>query len=259
MSRFCPMKGYYVYCFYDSEQNLLYIGKTITLKKRMSYHFAKDALIIEPWRQRIDRSNIVLHKCNNLVDLEIYETYFINKYNPVHNQEKVYGQVPTFDLPYLEPVYYEYGDRDRRRCTFKYYCLQYINNVESRENLPPEFQVIKEIYEKLGVRKMQALLYKPLQLQQALFNYNTEELAKIEIRKTFVPGFYTRKKTKTILQGIYKKLGIVRGVHAKEIEPIFNISLSNTVINGKNHSGYFILEEGMEKRTYKPRGKRWNV
>lgn len=252
MSRFNPMKGFYVYCFYDSEQNLLYIGKTTTLHKRMSYHFSKDALRVEAWRQMIDRSNIILHRCNNLVDLEIYETYFINKYTPVHNQEKVYGQVPTFELPYLEPILYEYEDRNRRKCTFKYYCLEYINNIESRENLPLEFQIIKEIYEKLGARKMQALLYKPIQLQQALFNYNNGELAKIEIRKTFVPRFYSRKDTKRILTDIYNKIGIIRGVRASEIESIFNIRLTSSIINGKMEYGYIIQEPGVKRRTFRP-------
>lgn len=252
MSRFQPMRGCYVYFFYDSDQNLLYVGKTIALKKRMGHHFCKDTLKLEIWKQTIDRFNIILHKCHNLVDLELYETYFINKYNPIYNQEKVYGQIPTFDLPYLEPIIYEHEDQDKRKRTFKYYCLQYINNVESRENLPLEFQVIKEIYEKLGVRKMQALLYKPIQLQQALFNYNNEELAKIEIRKAFVPGFYSRKDTKRILTDIYNKIGIIRGVRAKEIEPILNIRLGSSMVNGTLLYGYIIQEKGVKRRSIRP-------
>jgi predicted GIY-YIG superfamily endonuclease len=253
------MKGCFVYFFYSLDKKLLYVGMTCRLTRRMQDHFDKQLIEIENWRKDIDRNNIVLYKCNNKVDLVIYETYFINKYKPIKNQEKVYNQIPTFDLPYLEPIYYEYGERDRRTHTFKYYCKKYINEPENRNLLPEEFKIIKEIYEKLGATKMQALLCNQRKLMEALFNFNNQHLVDSAIRTKFIPGFYSRKETKLLLQNICKELGVIRGVSAKEIEPIFNIRLSSTVIDGKNYYGYYILEDGLEKRIYKPRGKRWYI
>ena len=40
-------------------------------------------------------------------DLDIYETYFINKYEPLHNRDKVFYSRLSFELPYIEPTTYE--------------------------------------------------------------------------------------------------------------------------------------------------------
>lgn len=248
MSRTPPMKGNYIYFLYDDEENLIYIGKTTKLKKRLMGHLYNK---LENWRKTINKSKITLFKCSNLSDLELYETYFINKYNPKHNRDKAFNQIPTFDLPYIEPIPYEYVDRNKYKRTFKYYCLSYIDSLESRDILPPEFQIIKEIYEKLGAIKMQALLYRRDKLEQALFNLDNQHLIEPEIRAKFIPGFYSRKEVKLLLLDIYKKLGIKKWASAKDIELIFNTRLSSKMIDGKNYSGYFIVEGGGRKRKYK--------
>lgn len=250
MNQFPSMIGNYIYFLYDKEENLIYIGKTTKLKKRLMGHLYNK---LESWRETINKSKITLFKCCNLSDLELYETYFINKYNPKHNRDKAFNQTPTFDLPYLKPLDYEYIDRNKYNRTFKYYCLKYINEIESRENLPLEFQIIKEIYEKLGVIKMQALLYKRNKLEQALFNFDNQHLIEPEIRTRFTPGFYSRKEAKIILLDIHEKLGIKKSANAKVLESIFNTGLSSKVIDKKNYSGYHIIEGGGRKRIYMTR------
>lgn len=198
---------------------------TCRLTRRMQDHFDKQLVEIETWRKNIDRNNIILYTCNNKVDLVIYETYFINKYKPTKNQEKVYNQVPTFDLPYLKPIHYEYGERDRRTHTFKYYCKKYVNEPETRHLLPKEFEIIKEVYEKLGSAKMKALVFNKRMIEEALFTFNSKELINSEIIKTFVPGFYTRKKVKEILGDIYTRLKVTKGRRAKDLEDIFGITV----------------------------------
>lgn len=98
------MKGYFVYCFYDHYNTLLYVGKTANITERMRHHLSLSVIKKQPWKDSLDRKNIILHECHNPTDLEIYETFFINKYRPIHNREKYYRGVPSFDLPYLEPL-----------------------------------------------------------------------------------------------------------------------------------------------------------
>lgn len=94
----------YIYFFYDSNNILLYIGKTTNLINRLRCHFSKDNLISEPWKQLVDRDKITYYQCITRTDLDVYETYFINEYNPKHNMDKVFHDNLSFNLPYLEPI-----------------------------------------------------------------------------------------------------------------------------------------------------------
>lgn len=95
---------FHIYFFYDSEDNLLYIGKSNCFKMRMKQHFSKATIEKEPWKTEVDKNKIVLFRCENPTDLELYETYFINKYKPKYNVEKVYSYESSFDLPKLEAI-----------------------------------------------------------------------------------------------------------------------------------------------------------
>lgn len=93
----------YVYFFYDSEDNLLYIGKSMSVMNRLRNHFSKKELITNPWKSTIDKQKVVLYECQNSTDLDVYETYFINKYKPKHNVDKIYHYPLSFEPPYIEP------------------------------------------------------------------------------------------------------------------------------------------------------------
>ena len=58
----------------------------------------------EPWKTLVDKDKTTLYRCENPTDLEIYETYFINKYKPLYNIEKVYNYKSSFKLPKLKPI-----------------------------------------------------------------------------------------------------------------------------------------------------------
>ena len=98
------MKGNFVYFFYNHSNTLFYVGKTSNITERMKVHLSPKCIKDQPWKESLDRKNIILYECENPTDLEIYETYFINKYRPIHNRGKYYKEIPSFDLPYLEPV-----------------------------------------------------------------------------------------------------------------------------------------------------------
>lgn len=55
------------------------------------------------WKHTIDKQNVVIYKCDNPTDMDLYETYFINKYHPIYNLEKVFNYLPKITLPELKP------------------------------------------------------------------------------------------------------------------------------------------------------------
>lgn len=105
----------HIYFFYDKDKNLLYIGKTTALPKRLSAHFSSSVMEDEPWKTQVDKSNIVTYRCNTKTDLDIYETYLINKLKPIYNEEKVFYDLPTFDLPELTPKTYIFSTRAKTK------------------------------------------------------------------------------------------------------------------------------------------------
>lgn len=101
------MKGCFVYFFYDQNNTLLYIGKTTNLRNRFEQHFSKQIVDAEPWKKNVDSKKIILLSCITECDLDIYETYFINKYIPLYNKDKIFSSSLSFELPYLEPTTYQ--------------------------------------------------------------------------------------------------------------------------------------------------------
>ena len=70
----------------------------------MKQHFSKTTVEKEPWKAEVDKNKIVLFRCENPTDLELYETYFINKYKPLYNVDKVFYYESSFDLPELKAI-----------------------------------------------------------------------------------------------------------------------------------------------------------
>lgn len=83
-----PSKINAVYFFYNKNMELLYIGKTNSLKRRLSEHI-----------KRMTNTKAFIHevkffcylKANNGYETEIYETYAINTFKPKYNKMKVYN------------------------------------------------------------------------------------------------------------------------------------------------------------------------
>ena len=235
------MKGYFVYFFYDHSNTLLYIGKSIRLLNRMRQHFSLELLIIEEWKNKVDKKNVKLYQCNNICDLDIYETYFINKYSPIYNQDKKFNCSSTFELPYLEPINYVI-ESTREPGNFKDYCLRYIDCPEQRESIGKRYPLIKEAYEVLGVDRIKALGRNSFKIKKELEILDIQELIESEIKKIFTEGFYLPSDTKVILQQIYDNLGVIKKAKATDIEKIFNVKLQSKKSNGKVVKGYFIKE-----------------
>jgi len=73
----------FVYLFYDKNDELLYIGKTISMKNRMKQH--KSSSKVEVWKKDIE--TIKYYSFDNQCDMSIYEIWLISKHRPKYNKE----------------------------------------------------------------------------------------------------------------------------------------------------------------------------
>ena len=64
-----------IYKLYNDKDNLLYIGKTKNIHQRINQHLAEKNKI--SWKSTIDK--IMIAEVDSDIDLELYETYLINK------------------------------------------------------------------------------------------------------------------------------------------------------------------------------------
>jgi predicted GIY-YIG superfamily endonuclease len=77
-----------VYCIYNNENELLYVGKAKELKQRLQSHFSGES--VDSNTSRINHlfkyANIFFEECP--LNREIYETYIINTFKPLYNKQK---------------------------------------------------------------------------------------------------------------------------------------------------------------------------
>ncbi len=74
----------YIYKMINKNNEIIYIGKTINIDQRLRQHMMdKD----KKWFKTV--SKIYYAECLNKTDMDIYEIYYINKLNPLHNKQSV--------------------------------------------------------------------------------------------------------------------------------------------------------------------------
>jgi predicted GIY-YIG superfamily endonuclease len=86
--------SYYIYLLFNSDNELLYVGKTVHPHGRFTWH--KNSQL---WSNEVEK--IKYAKCLSKTDMNIYETYYINKLKPRYNKALVVGEEPSFTLPEL--------------------------------------------------------------------------------------------------------------------------------------------------------------
>jgi len=87
-------KKFYVYKWVDSNENILYVGKTIDISNRTTQHIQD-----KKW---IDNDTEIYYaELPNKTDMDIYEIYYINKYNPKYNIRYMNESIFSLTLPEL--------------------------------------------------------------------------------------------------------------------------------------------------------------
>ncbi|MCA6430285.1 MAG: GIY-YIG nuclease family protein [Cytophagales bacterium] len=238
-----------IYFFRDKKGEILYIGKTSSFKKRMAQHFNKTEIEAEgnEWKSTIDKQSIQIFPTNNATDLDIYETYFINKYKPKYNKDKVYDCTPSFDLPYIEPISTHYVKKNNIP-SFKD-AVDLINARHRRKNSDLDegikyckklYPIINEAMETIGFSGIDALDYNIKKVKSAIDYHKKKHIVEKQLRQLFPKGRYMASDVKEIIQNVYNNLGFEKKAKATDIESVFCIKHINTRIHGKPTRVYII-------------------
>ena len=96
-----------MFCDYDDQ--IIYVGKTGNIWKRMANHFTKGHLPDACYDQV---HHIEYAKVGSQFNAEIYETYYIERYHPKFNTDKKYKEdtkdlALDFPKPEWKPFYFE--------------------------------------------------------------------------------------------------------------------------------------------------------
>lgn len=135
---------YYVYKFLDKNNNIIYIGKTQNLTRRIREHLNGNGHLDKDCYDEV--VNIYYIEFKNINDMNLFEIYCISKYNPKYNT--VYLTELTLKFELLEPewVMYDTDKLNRYKLTPKGQCvvfgirdentikqiLEYLENKEYR-------------------------------------------------------------------------------------------------------------------------------
>lgn len=117
----------YVYYFVDYNDEIIYVGRTNNLSRRMKEHFKNGHLGKECYEEVKD---IMYAETNDSkYDTEICETLLINKYKPKYNKEKVFLEnenktsYKLIDLTFKKlNLYFENDEIKISTSNFKYPC-----------------------------------------------------------------------------------------------------------------------------------------
>lgn len=98
----------YVYRFIDTNNEIIYVGKTVNIDRRMSEHFGgKGHLDVTCYKST---ARIEYMKFDTEVDSLIAETYFINLYRPRYNKLNKTNKVSKTTLIDIEPNFKLYKE-----------------------------------------------------------------------------------------------------------------------------------------------------
>ena len=237
------MKTFNVYFLYDIFNNLLYVGKTKSLRTRFHGHFNRTMIEKEPWKNEVDTDNIIIYNCLNDCDMDIYETYFINKYHPKHNKDKVFESTSSFELPYLEPIQYSFDSK--RPKGFQKSFLEYMNlredieedNQELIESYEAENLLFKEAYEKLGRKIVNSCKFHEQSIRDKLNDISSNLINSVKqlLDSKYQSGdIVLIKDLKIELQKIYDELGIKSKAKGSDVTKYIKVKLSERRINGNS-------------------------
>lgn len=134
--------GYYVYVMYDENENVLYVGKTTSMKRRMYQHFKVD---FEDWKLDVKYIKYMMLKTE--IDMSIYEIFLINKLKPKYNTSLRFKGETSINLRYtLIPYNYnKYSVISKEDAiNIKNNLIIYEENKKSKQNHNSNYYDLKD-------------------------------------------------------------------------------------------------------------------
>ena len=132
----------YIYRFINFKNEIIYIGKTKHLQKRLNTHFSNKGHL--PDKCYLECEKIDILKVETEIKMDIYEIYLINKYNPKYNVLSNYKEKSSMNLEVNEN-WTEYIEFDLIKNRYRY-----IKEKEtSLLQLKKDFSELKNIQDSL--------------------------------------------------------------------------------------------------------------
>lgn len=107
---------FYVYRFLDGDDNVIYIGRTNNLVKRMKEHFSENGHLPSECYESVVKVEFII--LNNEIDMNIYELYYINLFKPYYNTKDKKETDTEVNLP--SKVWRIYIDHEHNENTYSF-------------------------------------------------------------------------------------------------------------------------------------------
>jgi hypothetical protein len=146
-----PLKtNFYIYKFIDKNKQVIYVGKTDDIHRRINNHFNEGHLVDECY---IRTEYIYIQTFTNYIDMNICELYYINKYNAEYNVRD--KNVLGIETKIIEKKWEEYSESDK---TIKTILDNRFNSIENNIKIKKTIENCKiinknAIYEGLPVQR----------------------------------------------------------------------------------------------------------
>ena len=96
---------FYVYRFLDKDLKVIYIGRTVDIKARMTQHFGNGGHLPKECYESVHRVDFLEFKTKN--DMKIKELYYIGKYRPKYNTAD--NSAVSFVMDEIQDVWVTYS------------------------------------------------------------------------------------------------------------------------------------------------------
>lgn len=152
---------YGVYFIYNTENELVYIGKSSNCLLTRAFSSAKE-------RKCLNFSKIELRECKCKSDVAIYESYYIALYKPKYNNDLIFEDAPTIKLPELPISKTITRDIDSEYVKYRYtYISGRVMDIEEFINLANEGYACLYTKENVNFFRNKGIYSKPEMSQQA--------------------------------------------------------------------------------------------
>ena len=114
----------YCYRFKDINGNVIYVGKTVDINKRIAQNFGGKGHLDKSCYKSVARIEYQKYKTES--DALIYETYYITKYSPKYNKLGQSRDKPTIQLEEKDWKTYQVIKKQVEKGEASWGCLTYI-------------------------------------------------------------------------------------------------------------------------------------
>lgn len=142
----------YIYKYLNDSNDVIYVGKSINWKNRLNQHRTNDKKMMR------EVSKVYIMKCQDRIEMDILELYFIQLYNPKFNKKDTGYKIPSILLVNKKwELVLNYGDEDNSSIEYFNPSKNQLKKLFSSKLITTELAI--EIIEAFRARKSLSYIY----------------------------------------------------------------------------------------------------